>query len=547
MTWLIRRLGISPWITTQLLVTSFFINLLGLASSVFVIQVYGRYLVHGIDATLLTLSTGMLLVIVIEFALRRIRYRMAMAISAQPERESSSRLFQTLLHAKADDVMNLKPGFRQMIMRRNEQVLTTTGPSLFVSLIDTPFIVLYLIAMFMISVSVGWWALLIILITLVTAVLLGFRLKENTQAHMRAQIEQSEVTNSAGRFEAVRNSGAASFLQNQWDSHSSKLRWWKYKMGREQELLQNLVQSMTILITVVVISLGAREVAAGNLDFGMLIGLNILAARALAILARPAQSISSLLQAEQSRQLVDNFLNTPVEPPQGAQLNHYSGNLTLKDVTFGYQGGDGPVIQQCTVNIPAGSFVRVIGGNGSGKTTLCRLITNLLSPRRGAVLADGVDVRQFHPQWWRRQIIYVPQEPEFMDTTLRQNLTMLNPGIDEKGLSEVIGLAGLRQFIDQSREGLDMQVSDGGRHFSLGIRRRIALAQAMVANGPLVLIDDPAEGLDAEGTQMIGRLLNEYSKQGRTIIVTTHDANSIKGSGITIDLNNGAIPVVTEG
>lgn len=547
MKWLINRLKQSPWVTVQLLIASLFINILGLASTLFVIQVYSRYLVHGIDGTLITLSSGMLLVIIIELLLRRIRYRMAMAMSVKPERVSASALFDTILHGRAGDMMKVKPAARQMVLQRHEQAVAARGPALFVSMIDVPFVVIYLIAIFAISVSVGWWVLVLLASMLLISILLGFQIKNSAFAHMGAQVEQNDAVMSASRFETVRTIGAADFLQKQWDKASSATRWWKHLMANQQDLLQSLVQSMGVLLTVVVISFGAHEVVAGDIDFGLLIGLNILAARALMMLTRPAQSIATLLQAGQASRFVDNFKSIPTENTQGAVPASFSGRISFKGVGFGYQDGSGPVIEQLNAEIPAGSFVKVSGANGAGKTTLCRLITGLLDPLRGGILADGVDIRQFDPQWWRQQVIYLPQEPEFLNATLRENLVILNPGIGEKALSDIIGLAGLRRFVDQSKDGLEMLIMEGGKQLSLGIRRRIALARAMVANGPVVIIDDPAEGLDAEGTQAIGRLLNEYSKQGRTIFVMTHMADAVKGQGVTIDLDSKPIPSVTGG
>lgn len=545
MRWLLTRLGLYPWMTTQLFVASFFINLMGLASALYVMQVYGRYLTHGIDETLLTLSSGMLIVIVLELALRRIRYRMALAMTAKPEREAGFRLFDTLLHARADAVMHMRPGARQMLLGRNEQYQNATNPALLVSIVDVPFLVIYVAAIFFISVMIGWFVLVLLLALAAIALVLGFSQRRNTQGLVKAQAAQAEVSVSADRYEMVRNTGAAGVLQAKWDERSDETRGWKFRVGRDQDLQQNLIQTMSVLATVVVISLGAREVVAGNLDFGMLIGLNILATRSLMMLARPAQAIAPLLQATQHKQAVDEFLETPVEPVQGTKLPDFKGELEFKNVGFAYNPTSGPVVQQLNLKVPAGSFVKVIGQNGSGKTTLARLLSNLFSPRQGAILADGVDVRQLHPQWWREQLVYLPQEPQFMDGTLRENLCILRPDVTDEQLNSIIEKSGLKTFVDHSEDGLEMAVVDGGRQFSMGIRRRIALARAMVADGKIIVIDEPVEGLDGDGVKMIGQLLNEYSQQGRTIIVMMHDQNTIQGKSIVIDLNSKPVPKIS--
>lgn len=546
MSWVFKLLAKSPWISTEILLSSLVINILGLASAVYVIQVYGRYLVHGIDGTLITLATGMLIVIAMELLFRRLRYRMGMKLVAQRDREDSEHVLSRLLNANAEALMRMQPGMRQMFLNRNEQLQQTLNPTLFIALVDAPFALLYLFAIFLISTFIGWSVLVVLLVTVVLFALVGFKLRNLTQAQMSAQAGQSDTHASLDRFEMVRNAGAAPYLTQQWKEGSQEVRWWKYLVGKEQDFLQSINQTLLVLMTVVVISLGAREVVQGNIDFGMLIGMNILAARAMMLMTKPSQSIAALLRAKAMQKFLTPIENLPQEQEKGAHLNSYVARLEFKSVSFGYQAATGMVFENLNVHIPEGALVKVLGSNGAGKTTLCRLLVNVLQPRRGQVLLDGVDLRQFNALWWRRQLIYVPQEPEFMNDTLQANLMILNPEVSESRLKEIIQQVGLSDFVDRHPEGLTMMLKDGGRSLPLGIKRRMAVARAMVSEGKIVIIDEPTEGFDNEGVTMMAKLIQLFSQQGKTVFVMMSEASTLRAEGITIDLNQKPVPKVLQ-
>ncbi len=184
----------------------------------------------------------------------------------------------------------------------------------------------------------------------------------------------------------------------------------------------------------------------------------------------------------------------------------------------------------------------VAGSNGAGKTTLARLIVGLLEPTRGKILVDGVDLAQIVPEWWRKQIVYLPQEPGFLNATIRDNLLAGNPDLDDGALNELIRAAGLKSFIDQSPEGFDTPLTANGANLSLGVRRRLALARALATDGMLVVIDDPTEGLDTEGAQLVIDTINKLAGRGRTIVVFSHDPQILAAAPHYVDLNSKPVP-----
>ncbi len=340
----------------------------------------------------------MLIVILVEYHLRGIRYNIVHSLTASRDRESSNKLFNTFLHADTEHLMRMKPGLRQTLLSRNEQMQNILNPNFFITILDTPFAIVFLVAIFYISSFIGWVVLLLILSVIAISFVLSHKVQQYTKQQLESATKQSSSLSSVEHFEMIRSNGAGDLLEQKYTESSKEVRLYKYLISAQQNKMQTINQTMTLVLSTLVIALGAREVIEGNIDFGMLIGMNILAAKAMMAITRPTTSIAALFRANQTKEFIDKFLNIPTSKPKGIELKEFMADLELRDLTYGY--GKGPVIERLSVHIPKGSFIKVIGSNGAGKTTLSRLLSSLLHPKRGMILADGIDIRQLNQNWW---------------------------------------------------------------------------------------------------------------------------------------------------
>jgi ATP-binding cassette subfamily C protein LapB len=235
-----------------------------------------------------------------------------------------------------------------------------------------------------------------------------------------------------------------------------------------------------------------------------------------------------------------------MERSGGKVLQKYSGRLEVREAAYAFEGAKGPLFEKLTFSLSPGSILAVKGYNGSGKTTLLRMLAGLLEPTSGEIFADGEPLGELAPNWWRGRLIYMPQEPNFIAATVRENILSGNPDLESEEMNRIIRASGLRHFIDTSPKGLETMLPGGGTTLPLGTKKRLALARALATDGELLLMDEPTEGLDAEGKAAVYSVMNGLAKQGRTIVVVTYDANILKGASRILDLGAKPYPELTQ-
>jgi ATP-binding cassette subfamily C protein LapB len=370
--------------------------------------------------------------------------------------------------------------------------------------------------------------------------------RKKTKTLMEASAHGNAVLGTALKeVDTVRAFNAGAYLRKEMAEKNSTIQTVQQKIASGMGLNQTVTHTAASLLSVVVISVGALLAVKGLMDIGVMIGANILAARALQPISKFSSLGATFAKARQALELYKQFSKVPLEAQTGTAKANYHGGLSFRDVAFAHQGSSTPLFESLNIEIEPSQIIVIVGSNSTGKTTLARVAVGLLEPTRGQILADGLDLRQVAPEWWRKQIIYLPQEPTFLNATFEENLKITNPDIDTAGLNKVIEAVGLKNFLDESTQGFDTMIVENGRRLSVGIRRRLAFARALTTNGKLIIVDEPTEGLDTDGCQAVYRLLNKLSKAGRTIIAVSHDQNILKASHTVIDLNFKPTPKVT--
>ncbi len=544
---LLARLFSRPVIAFELIVASLFANLLALATPMFVIQVLNRYIAYGVDSTLATLTAGVVIAIVLEFGFRQVRLRLAGAVNARFDEAQASGAFDVLTGAKAAAMDMLPPGLRREVIKGAETVQAAYNAPNVAAVLDVPFALVFVGALFLLSPLLAAIAVGFLSVIFVAVMVNQLSLRQPTRQLTAVSGRCGTLVDSAiVAADTVRAFNSSGFLRRLWRGETRTLDGLRRRIVARQGLLLSLTQSSQALMSVAIIAIGATLAVKGDLSVGALIGANILAARALGPISRLAGLTGQFARARQSLNMFREFAKLPQERMQGSALSEYKGGLEFKDLAFAFPGSNAPLFESLSMKLEPGAILVVNGANGAGKTTLARLLLGLLEPTRGQILVDGVDLAQVVPEWWRRQVVYLPQEPRFLNATLRENLLAFNPELDDGGLNGLVRAAGLRSFIDHNPAGFDAPVVNQGDNLSLGHRRRLALARGLATDGMLVVVDEPTEGLDGEGSAKVYAVMNELAKRGRTIIAFSHDPNIIMGARFVLDLDSKPVPKLKE-
>ena len=539
------RLFARPALAAELITATFFISILALASPLFVMQVLNRYVAQGVDATLITLTSGVLIAVALEFIFREARTKLATRVSTKPDEDIAGSSFNVLTKSRLESLEKVPPEMRREILTGISTVEQAYGANNISAVLDVPFALLFLFVLYLLSPTIALVVTFFIALVFIIGVLGQASTTKKSMELTNESGKTSALLSTAIREgETVRVFNAGTFLRKTWNSQSGVIQSMRRQLNDNQGLVQSLTQTVNALMSVVVIVFAGVLTVRGQLDVGAMMGTNMLSARALQPISRFAQLGGTFVKARQALAVLREFAKMPIERDRGSAIASYKGGLELRDLSFSHQGSSNPLFESLDLKLEPGSVLVVTGSNGTGKTTFARLILGLFEPTRGFILADGLDVKQTAAEWWRKQIIYLPQEPALLNATLAENLTVNSPEADPTRVNEIIDLVGLRRFVDESQNGIEMQILDNGWRLSEGIRRRIALARGLLTDGRLVLFDEPTESFDAEGIATVHNILGKLARDGRTIIVISHDQRIVKGRHVVLDLNSKPVPTV---
>jgi ATP-binding cassette subfamily B protein len=319
------------------------------------------------------------------------------------------------------------------------------------------------------------------------------------------------------------------------------------RAGRLMALMFPVVMLVLNVSSVAVIWFGSFRIEDGSMQVGTLIAfLSYLMQILMSVMMATFMAVM-IPRASVSADRIGEVLNTqssvlpPEHPVTSASANgRRRGELKMRDVGFAYPGADQPVLSGISFTARAGQTTAIIGSTGAGKTTLVNLMPRLFDVTTGAVLIDGVDVRDLHPDLLWGHIGLVPQRPYLFTGTVRSNLLYGNPDATEDELWEALEIAQARDFVEEMEERLDAPISQGGTNVSGGQRQRLAIARALVKRPELYIFDDSFSSLDT-GTDARLRRALKRSTAGATMVVIAQRVSSIVEADQILVLDDGRI------
>jgi len=541
--WFWSALLAQRFVYRDVLLAALLINLFALALPMFSMNVYDRVVPNHAVETLWALAIGMLLVIGADLFMRLLRSHFVDEASARVDVALSARLMEKVLGLRLEHRPESVGSFAQNL-RGFEQVRDFIASSTVATLIDLPFGLIFIGVLAWISP----WLALPVVVTFAIIVTLGYllqsRLHELAETTYRASAQRNAtLIESLSAIETIKSQGAESVIQSKWERVNVFLASTNVKMRGLSSGAMYATSSLMQLVSVAMIVIGVYLITQGELTMGALIAANMLSARALA----PAGQIVGLLMqyqgARTALESLDKIMAQPVERPDNETFIHrpqLRGDIEFRNVHFAYPGRTDAAIEGISFKITAGERVALIGRVGSGKSTIQRLIMGLYQPTEGAVLLDGIDLRQIDPADVRRNLGCVSQDVTLFHGSLRENITFGMPYADDGAVVAAAELAGLSDFINRHPRGFDMAVGERGESLSGGQRQGVGLARALLHNAPLLLLDEPTSAMDFSTEAQITTRVTEFAAD-KTVVLVTHRTSMLAMATRVIVIDGGKV------
>jgi len=306
--------------------------------------------------------------------------------------------------------------------------------------------------------------------------------------------------------------------------------------------LAPLVAMVVAVGTALVFWFGARMVLAGALSGGALIVFVLYLARMYKPMRQLSQVADAYSKACVGWERIQEIFSTDRrirDLPRSRPAPRLRGAIEFDHVSFYYQP-DNPILTDICLKVEPGQLAALVGPTGAGKTTIASLIARFYDPVSGVVKIDGSDVRNYRQASLRSQISFVLQETLLFHGTLWHNIAYGKPEATRREIMAAAEAANATEFIDKLPEGYDTMVGERGVTLSGGQRQRIAIARAVIRKSPILILDEPSSGLDAESERLVFEALDRLM-QGKTAVVIAHRLSTIRSAHTIFVVQGGEI------
>ena len=533
----------------QVILATFIINFLALVSSLYVMNVYDRVIPNQAYETLWVLSIGVFLAIAFEFAAKMIRGHLTDIAGKKADLIISSALFRRVLALRLAD-RPASSGSYANNLREFEAVREFMTSASLLTLVDLPFLLLFVTVIAIIGGKLALIPLTIIPIVIIVGFLVQRPLSRHINESMKESSQRSGLAVEAIEgIETLKTNNATSWAQQRWDEYTAKTSAASIKVKDTSNFMINFTIGMQQLNTVGLVLLGTYLIHAENpaerITMGALIAAVILSGRALSPLSQIAGLATRFQQAKLALEGVNNIVQRPIERDPERKyitLDRVEGGIAFDNVSFQYQEETGAAVSDLKLNIRPGEKVGVLGRIGSGKSTMLKLASGLYDSAKGDITLDGVDMRQLDPNFLRSEVVLLSQQPRLFLGTLRENMDLarFDGYSTDQELLAALKRFGLDRIIRNHPRGLDMPLGEDGLGLSGGQKQIIALARMTLRHPKGVLLDEPTTGLDQATERMALNAVAQWSKD-KTMVVVTHRPQVLQIVNRIIVMDNGKV------
>lgn len=532
------------WVA-EVTVATIVVNLFAVLVSLYSMQIYDRVVPSFAYATLWALSSGMLLIALLDFSFKRIRARIVDRLAAQVDQALSHKLYEHLLRLRADQRPQ-SMGLLSSMITGLDSVRQFFASTVVFALVDLPFGLLFI---GMIAVLAGPLAGIYVLAA-VLLLLVGLIAQKRLAGLSRTELQRSHerqglLIDSMQGAQTIQSMDAGWRFSQTWGEITRAVTECGFKSRTITNTTMELTSAIGMLAYIGLMVAGVMLIEEGALTMGGLIACSIMGGRVITPITATVQKLTHWQHVREALQLVDRILRLETDRQPGQALlapTTLDARIELDQLRFAYPGV--PVVR---LNLPAlrfqpGERVVLIGPNGGGKSTLLKLLAGLYRPTEGQVRLGGVELAQLDPALLGARLGYLPQDVHLFKGSLRSNIALRGGETDER-LLEVIRILGLDRVAADHPKSLDLDISEGGHGLSGGQRQLVGVARLLMLQPQVWLLDEPSASLDVEAEARLVEALRTALRPTDLLIVASHRPRLLSLATRVIVMQRGMVSV----
>ncbi len=537
----IRTLGTFRLIWVS--VAALFSNILALASSIFIMVVYDRVIPNAATESLYALAIGVILAITFDSLLRSAKSGIINRATEGSDLVVNEEIYNQFVELSgAENKRSI--GELSTVVRDLETYRDFMSTATLLTMIDLPFILIFIYVISLISGPLYLIPLIAVPIVLVSVIIAQPIIsKISRSASKTSQSRQSVLMEILGGLAPLRASGAFAIMKRKFMQTTSDNMVAVNRSKNVSGFNAGFMQAVQQIAQVAIIVYGFHLFIEQQITMGAIIATVILSGKAMAPLSRLGQTLSRMGAALVARKNIINFLTLPRNNTQGPSdtFGTFSdAEVEISNVTLRLDENAVPLFSNLNIKIGAGERVAIIGPTGAGKSTIINLISGLVLPEVGSVQIKGSDIRTINRADFFRNVGVVFQEPWLFTGSLRENIAMGFEEVSDQQIIKAIKLSGAKLNDDVSTDILDGSILSQGKNLSGGQKQSIALSRAVLFDQSVLLLDEPSSAMDQTMEDRLIAELHEYL-DSRTLILVTHKPNMLKLCERIIVIEGGSV------
>jgi ABC-type bacteriocin/lantibiotic exporter with double-glycine peptidase domain len=526
---------------SRLVVTSILLRVFVLAAPILTAMVVDRIVPRGDDRLLLLIGSGLAAMVVFQFLSHLIRDHLMLQLRTNLDTRMTLGFVDHLVGLPYEFFQRRSAGDLIMRVASNATIREILSASTLTAILDGTLVTVYLLVIFYFSAPMAGLVLGLGAVQVLTFLATRRRIRDLMGEQLETQARsQSYLVQVLAGMQSLKAAGAEARSIEKWSNLFVDELNVSLQRGRLDAVVQALLGAVQLGAPLLILGFGAVEVMGGRMTLGTMLAVNGLAAGFLT-------PLSSLVSSGLRLQLLGSYIERITDvlaaaPEQDRErvrpAPRLTGAVSVERLSFRY-GDSGPlVLEDVSLDIPAGSSMAIVGRSGSGKSTLAHLLMGLYRPTQGRVAYDGHDIWEMDLRTVRAQIGAILQQPYIFGGSIRENIAMGRPGATMSDIVDAARLASIHSEIVAMPIGYETPVTDAGESLSGGQRQRLALARALLRRPALVVLDEATSSLDAASEKEV---MDNLSRLRCTRIIIAHRLSTITQCDQIVVVDKGAI------